>query len=316
MPHTFEIIPRAPYSFHFTAARFMRFASENVDLVEGKQYRRLLAAGRQLALATVTDAGSVAKPQLAVELHSPSKAALKVEAFEAQLRHMLCTDLDLNPFYRLARKDDMLAPLVRRFRGLRITSSPTLFEALVMAVLSQQVNLTFAYSIKKELVETFGRKWRHEGRTYYAFPEPRRFADRSVEDMRAFRLSNAKAGTLVRLGETFAAKSEFPDTAAGWAGVPDEEVVERLTAIKGIGRWSAETALMRGLARADTFPAGDLGVVKYFAKGMLGKADKAPEAEMRTFAERWRPYRGLALVYCYAELASRNPTKWGSPADQ
>ena len=287
----------------------MRFASENVDLIEGRQYQRLLAVGRQLALATVTDIGTPAKPRLSVELRSPSRADLKTAEFEAQLRHMLCTDFDLKPFYRLARKDELLAPLVSRFRGLRITSSPTLFEALVMAVLSQQVNLTFAYSIKKELVERLGRSWRYRGRIYYAFPEPRRFAGQSVEGLRSFRLSTAKAGTLIRLGQTFATKDPLPATAADWAGVADEAVVERLTAIKGIGRWSAETALLRGLARHDTFPGGDLGVVKYLAQGLLGKTEKATEAEMRVFAERWRPYRGLALVYCYAELASRPAEK-------
>ncbi len=308
MTYSFQIIPKAPYSFDFTAARFMRFASENVDLVEGSRYRRLLAAGRQLALATVTDAGTVAKPRLDVTLDSATSAPLKRAAFEGQLRHILCTDLDLKPFYRLARKDEMLAPLVSRFRGLRITSSPTLFEALVTAVLSQQVNLTFANSIKRALVETFGRKRRYRGRTCYAFPEPRRFAEQSVDVMRGFRLSNSKAGTLIRLGQTFASNALFPAAAAEWAALSDDDVVERLTAIKGIGRWSAEIALMRGLARADTFPGGDLGVVKYVAQGLLGKTGKATEAEMRAFAERWRPYRALALAYCYAELATRRGT--------
>ena len=305
MTHSFRILPRAPYSFDFTAARFMRFASENVDLAAQGQYRRLLAAGRQIALATVTDVGTVARPQLSVTLQSPSKTPLKLAAFEMQLRHILCTDLDLNPFYRLARKDDMLAPLVRRFRGLRIVSSPTLFEALVTAVLSQQVNLTFAYSIKKALVESFGRTWRREEGTYYAFPEPRRFAAQSMEDMRKFRLSTAKAGSLIRLGEAFASQTPFPVNATELSALSDDEIVARLTAIKGIGRWSAEIALMRGLGRPDTFPAGDLGVVKYVAQGLLGKTEKATEAEMRAFAERWRPYRGLALAYCYAELATR-----------
>lgn len=315
--HSFQILPQAPYSFDLTVARFMRFASENVDLVEGGRYRRLLAADRQLVLATVTDIGTVSRPRLAVALHSPSGTPVEQAGIEAQLRHILCTDLDLRPFYRLACKDEMLAPLVTRFRGLRIPSSPTLFEALVTAVLSQQVNLAFACSIRKELVESFGRKRRRQGLTCYAFPEPCRFAAQSVEAMRAFRLSNAKAGTLVRLGETFASNPAYPAAGNGLAALSDEEIVERLTQIKGIGRWSAETALMRGLARQDTFPAGDLGVVKYFAQGMLGKTGKATEAEMRAFAERWRPWRGLALAYCYAELATRrNATAPGSSHPQ
>ena len=302
MTLTFELLPQTPYSFDLTVARFMRFASENVDLIAGNQYQRLLAAGRQLALATVTDVGTLAKPRLTVELRSPSRVTLKHAEFRAQLSHILCADFDIRPFYRLARQDETLAPLVKRFRGLRITSSPTLFEALVMAVLSQQVNLTFAYSIKKELVETFGRKWRSKGHTYYAFPEPARFAGQSLETMRGFRLSNAKAGTLIRLGEAFASQTLRHSEIAQ---LSDDAAIEALIQLKGIGRWSAETALMRGLARPDAFPGGDLGVVKYLAQGMLGKKEKATEAEMRAFAERWRPYRGLALVYCYAELARR-----------
>ena len=123
--------------------------------------------------------------------------------------------------------------------------------------------------------------------------------------MRKFRLSTAKAGSLIRLGDAFASQTPFPVNATALSALSDDEIVARLTAIKGIGRWSAEIALMRGLGRPDTFPAGDLGVVKYVAQGLLGKTEKATEAEMRAFAERWRPYRGLALAYCYAELATR-----------
>ena len=307
MPHThaFEIVPRAPYSFDLTAARFGRFDSEIVDLLDGKRYRRLLSAGRQLALATVTDTGTVARPRLAVELRSPSKTPLQREAFEAQVRRILCTDLDLKPFYRLARGNELLAPAVRRFRGLRLACSPTLFEALVGAVLSQQVNLVFANSIKRELVERFGRSWRVGGRTYWAFPEPRRFAGQTVDELRPFRLSSAKAGALIRLGEAFSSSTPFPAPPDELGSLSDDDLIERLTALKGIGRWTAETALVRGLTRPDVFPAGDLAVVKYLAQSLLGKTDKASEKEMRDFAEAWRPYRALALVYCYAEMGRR-----------
>jgi DNA-3-methyladenine glycosylase II len=224
----------------------------------------------------------------------------------AQLRHILCTDLDLKPFYRLAKSDELLAAIAPQFRGLKLVQSPTVFEALVMAVLSQQVNLTFAYSIKKELVETFGETWRTNGETHYAFPAPERFAEQKEENLLRFRLSRAKAGTLVRLGQAFASGT-LSETEL--AQSPDEVVIERLTSVKGIGRWSADIALMRGLARVDAFPGGDLGVVKYLAQGLLGRAEKATEVEMRTFAERWKPYRGLALIYCYAELIQRETKK-------
>jgi len=297
--HSFTLVPTPPYSLTLTAIRFARFKDEIVDRVQPNSYQRLLAADSQVVLATVTDGGTVTKPLLHVELQGSRKTDLDRPEFAAQLRHILCTDLDLKPFYRLGRKDDLLAPIVPSFRGLKLPASPTVFESLVMAVLSQQVNLTFAYSIKKELVETFGEKWSVNGETFYAFLRPERFAAETEESLLRFRLSRAKAGTLVRLGQAFASGALKENDLAV---LPDEDVVERLIAIKGIGRWSAEIALLRGLARVDAFPGGDLGVVKYVAQGLLGKAEKATEADMRAFAERWRPYRGLALIYCYAEL--------------
>lgn len=301
--YRFTLTPTPPYSFDLTVHRFVRFKDEIVDRVEPKRYERLLEMDGHLVLATVTDAGTTAKPLLQVELYGERKADLSHPTISTQLRHILCTDLDVKPFYRLVKHDELLEPIVPRFRGLKIPASPTVFESLVMAVLSQQVNLTFAYSIKKELVETFGETRQVNGALYHAFPTPLRFAEQKEEDMLRFRLSRAKAGTLVRLGQAFVSGAI---TDQNLMSCSDDEVVEQLTQIKGIGRWSADIALLRGLARIDAFPGGDLGVVKYVAQGLLGKAEKATEAEMRAFAERWRPYRGLALIYCYAELMRRS----------
>jgi DNA-3-methyladenine glycosylase II len=298
--------PIPPYSFSLTVHRFVRFKDEIVDRVEPKRYQRLLSVDGKLVLATVTDEGTTTQPLLRIELQGKGKADLDRPELMAQLRHILCTDLDLKPFYRLAKSDELLAPIAPQFRGLKLVQSPTVFEALVMAVLSQQVNLTFAYSIKKELVETFGETWRTNGETHYAFPAPERFAEQKEENLLRFRLSRAKAGTLVRLGQAFASGTLHETELAQ---SPDDVVIERLTSVKGIGRWSADIALMRGLARVDAFPGGDLGVVKYLAQGLLGRAEKATEVEMRAFAERWKPYRGLALIYCYAELIRREAEK-------
>jgi DNA-3-methyladenine glycosylase II len=271
--------------------------------VRPKQYQRLLSVDGQFALATATDVGTTARPQLRIELQGSRKTDLDRPEFVDQLRHILCTELDLKPFYRHSLRDELLASLTPRFRGLKLPASPTVFESLVMAVLSQQVNLTFAYSIKRELVETFGEQWKANGETYYAFPRSERLAAETEEALLRFRLSRAKAGTLVRLGQAFASGAL---TEQELTQLSDEAVIERLMQLKGIGRWSAEIALLRGLARPHAFPGGDLGVVKYLAQGLLGTAEKTTEADMRAFAERWRPYRGLALIYCYAELMQRS----------
>ena len=89
----------------------------------------------------------------------------------------------------------------------------------------------------------------------------------------------------------------------------DDAVIERLMRLRGVGRWTAETVLLRGLARRDAFPAGDLGVVKYLAQGLLGRRAPASEAAMRAWSERWRPHRAYALVYAAAELGWRRATR-------
>lgn len=296
----FTVAPPPPYSLSRTVRALVRFP-ELVDRFEGGTYRRLAFHRGRSLLVSVSQPTRAAR--LRVELRGAGAA---LEGARNVARHMLARTLgtatDVRPFYRLIREDPILAPSARAFRGLRVSGRPDLFEALVTAVLSQQVNLAFAYDIRRELVETFGRRARIQGVLYHAFPSPRRLASETVARLRSFRLSRAKAETLLRLAHAFAS-GELSEEAL--APLPDEAVVERLTALKGIGVWTAETALLRGLARPDAFPASDLGVVKYLAQGLLGHRSPATEGAMRGFAERWRPYRGLALVYAYAELARR-----------
>jgi DNA-3-methyladenine glycosylase II len=176
-----------------------------------------------------------------------------------------------------------------------------LFEALVGAVLTQQVNLAFAFSIRAALVAAFGERARIAGREWQAFPTAERVARESESTLRAFRMTAAKAGTIARLARALAegALDEERLRALG-----DEEAIDELMRWKGVGRWTAEIALLRGLGRLDVFPAGDLAVVKRLALRWLGRDQPASEREMRLFSERWRPYRSLALVYALEGLAA------------
>src|SRR6266542_1976774 len=299
-PHRFSYAPRGPYSLAATAARFTRWP-EIVDRFDGTTYRRLLPVGRRGVLLEARQVGR--RPQLQITLRGD--AAGSEAARKAAVRVVetgLGAALDVRPFYRSFRGDALLAEALRHSRGLRIAGAPSLWEALVTAVLSQQVNLRFAYDVRRELALAFGRRASFHRETYFAFPAPSRLARESERTLRKFRLSGAKAGTLARLADIF----ESGEVSEGRiAGLPDEEAIERLTTIKGVGRWTAEIALLRGLGRADVFPGADLGVVKYVAIELLGHRARVPESVMRGFADRWRPYRGLALVYAYAEIARR-----------
>jgi DNA-3-methyladenine glycosylase II len=299
----FWIRPPAPYSLARTGQRYARFP-DPVDRFDGRAYRRLFVAGRGTVLVTVEQAaGGVDAPKLSVTIEGRGAASKAAEAAARRLvEGALGAAADVRPFYRAARLDPILAPLVRRFRGLRIAGYPSLWEALVTAVLAQQVNLAFAFGIRAHLSKAFGRKARHHGETLYAFPTAERVADAGEAGLRGFRMSGSKIGTIARLAAAFAGGDLSEDEVAA---LPDEAAIDRLTSVKGVGTWTAETALMRGLGRPDAYPAGDLSVVKYLAETLFEHGRRGTEVEMRAHAERWKPWRGLALVYAWAELSRR-----------
>jgi DNA-3-methyladenine glycosylase II len=295
----FSIVPVRPYSLSLTASRFRRFP-EAVDRFDGATYRRLLLVDDRPQLLTVTQSGSPIRATLQIRITGERSDSDSVRAAARQaVERALGAASDVRSFYRALKGDAILGSSIRAFRGLRIAGWPDVWEALASTVLCQQVNLAFAYGIRQELAVHLGVHARFNGESFYAFPAPQRFAEAGVDRLRQFRLSQAKAETLVRLADAFN-HGELADTAL--AKLPDDAVIERLTAIKGVGIWTAETVLLRGLGRIDAFPAGDLGVVKYLAQGLLRRPEPATEKEMRHYAEAWKPYRGLALVYAYAEL--------------
>ncbi len=293
--------PRGPFDLVRTAARFVRFP-EVVDRFHDGVYRRLMPAGPGFALVAVRQKGPARAAGLEVDVDV--RGAQPDEARAAALsvvERVLGGGEDIRPFYRALKADRWLAEPLRRFRGLRIAGTGSLWESLVTAVLCQQINLTFAYSIRRELALAFGRRARVSGETYVAFPTPRTIL-RAAPTLRRFRLSGSKAAALAAISRAFVEGALREEDVAA---LPEQEAIERMTQYPGIGRWTAEIALLRGLGRVDAFPAADLGVIRSMAEGLLGRPGKAREDEMRAFAERWRPYRGLALVYAYAELERR-----------
>jgi DNA-3-methyladenine glycosylase II len=296
--HELVYAPRGPFSLARTTARFSRHP-DPVNVVGDGEFARLVPTGSGLALVSVSERGSVTRPKLELRVEGAEgphaeEAALRV------LERLLGAAVDLRPFERALGKDPLLGPLARAHRGLRVAGTLDLFEALVGAVLTQQVNLRFAATIRSELVLAFGERASFQDRSWVTFPSAARVARESEVALRAFRMTNAKAGTIFRLANAIA---EGALDESHLRGLPDEEVISELVRWKGVGRWTAEIALLRGLGRLDVFPAGDLAVVKHLARTWLGRDEASNEAEMRAFSDRWRPFRSLALVYALEQLA-------------
>ncbi|MDP6981289.1 MAG: hypothetical protein QF570_22235 [Myxococcota bacterium] len=307
----FEVKPEQPYSLARTAARLVRFTTLVDRLDASGAYSRCLHLAGSPAVIEVEQLAPPSRPRLAVRLRGPAVrgAAAREDATRFVLRS-LGAGCRLQPFYRKLARDPFLERAISEHRGMALCGGATLWEAMVTSILAQQVNLQFAYSIYDALTLRYGDRIEVAGESRVAFPTPERLARVRETTLRGFKLSAAKAGAIRRVASAFA-KGELDEGELD--GLDDEAVIARLVAYKGIGRWTAETSLIRGLGRLDVFPAGDLGVVKRLAIDMLGRDGVAREQEMRDFAERWRPHRSLALIYAYAALYGAAPAA-ASPA--
>ena len=299
-----ELAPRGAFSLAWTTARFAR-NPDPVNVTEGGEFARLVPAGDGHVLVRVRQEGPASRARLVATLEGAGGAEAEAAA-QRLFARVLGAHADLRPFQRALRPDPLLGESLRAHRGLRVAGSFDLFEALVGAVLTQQVNLRFAASIRTELARAFGARATFAGREWLAFPTAERIARESEASLRAFRMTGAKAGTMLRLARA-CASGELSESLL--APLSDEAAIEALTRWKGVGRWTAEIALLRGLGRPDVFPAGDLAVVKHLARLWLASEAPAKEADMRLFSERWRPHRSLALVYGLESLAARAATK-------
>jgi DNA-3-methyladenine glycosylase II len=301
---SFVLEPCRPYALRATAERLVRFDDllERFDAEEGV-LRRALRVGRRLVLVGVAQEGPPSRALLRVSIRGAGAGRSDARSCAvAYVSRALGATQPVNAFYRAFRRDPLLGPPIRTFQGLRVAGSAEVFESLVTTILSQQINLGFAYSIRRELVQGFGRSARFDGERYWVFPSPRRLAAVSMEELRALRISRAKARAIGCAARAFRGGAL---SDRGLDLLSDDAVVEALSALDGVGRWTAEVVLMRGLGRVDVFPGADLGVIKYLAQQLLGRSEVATEREMREFAEGWRPYRALALAYAYAEMRER-----------
>lgn len=219
----------------------------------------------------------------------------------AAVRQMFSLDDPIEQFYRQARAEPALAPAVRAFRGLRLPRDPSIYEALVHAVLGQQLSVSSANAIKRRLIERTDARLDVEGVEVPHLPGPESMLALGPTGLRALGASGAKARTLVALSRRELAGAFDP---ARSRRLPAERAVAELDAEPGVGRWTAENALLRGVGRRDLFVAGDLALRAALDR-FGGVPRSASETEARAWGERNYPGWGsYATLYLWRRLVA------------
>jgi DNA-3-methyladenine glycosylase II len=238
------------------------------------------------------------EPRLIVTIHSKTGVGERIEReVELLVRKMLGTATDLQAFYTLANDSDSLGPLVDQFSGVKPPRFASVFEGLVNSIACQQVTLDLGIALLNRLSDKFGMGFVDHGMVLHAFPAPTDLAVASVEEVRELGFSRQKARAIKELSASVA------DNIINLASIEDmsnQEAVAFLTTIRGIGRWSAEYVLLRGLGRLDTFPGDDIGAQNNLQR-LFRLANKPNYEEIRQLTSQWHPYEGVVYFHLLLE---------------
>lgn len=236
--HSFLIPLPQEYSFELCLQFLRRSPREMLHTCSETEIHKLLQVQGVPVLFRICVKDS---QHLVVTILNTSITSKIKEELERYIRDWLDLDTDLKPFYKLAAKDKILSALVKKFYGYRIVGQPDLFESIVWAVLGQQINLPFAYTLKQRFVEQFGTQVKFNDTVYHLFPEPAVVASLKDADLLHLQFSRQKSKYIIGLGEAFASgmisKELIKDLSF-------EEAKEQLMKIKGIGNWTANYVLI------------------------------------------------------------------------
>ncbi len=275
---TFSLVPTPPYRLDFAVWTLRRRAENGVDRWDGTTYRRVLPLDGAVAEVAVTQTTPPESPRIRIAVAGAGTGSAVKAAITPTLQRMLGLRADLSGFYRLASRDARLAALAERFRGMRPPRFPTVFEALINGIACQQMSLTLGIQLLTRLSELYGQVWREGEAAAHAFPRPEDLAGLRPEALRPLGFSRQKSRAMIEAAQ---AVCDGQVDLESLVDEPDEEAIERLLQLHGVGRWTAEYVLLRGLGRWHIFPGDDVGAQQPDALAQVENAAGLPARPAR-----------------------------------
>jgi DNA-3-methyladenine glycosylase II len=291
----------ANYRLHDVLAFHSRDTESVAEEVSPERLRKgMLAGGVPVVLEIVPD--SVSTPTSAgCTVHADGKLskAAQEQVREAALS-ILGLRIDPEPFSVFAARDKMFGPLTRAQPGLRIVQSATVFEALTWAIIGQQINLSFAISLRRTFILQAGRQ---HSSGLWCYPTAADVARLTVDDLTSRKFSRAKAETLLRLAHLVSDGELLLDLTPANS---IEQISAALLAVKGIGPWTVNYGLLRGYGYADCSLHGDVAI-RAALQALLGEDAKPDMPRTEKILAQYSPHRTMAAAHLWASLHPRDP---------
>lgn len=290
---TFILVPKPPYRLDLTVWTLRRRAHNAIDRWDGHTYHRVLPLQSGPVDVSVMQIGTSEAPKLRVAaIGQPLRAALKAEISSA-LHRLLGLNVDLNPFYQFAASDRLLGDLAERFRGMKPPRFLSAFEAVINAIACQQLTLTVGIELLNRLAKQCGRQVCDGTDAAHGFPTPHDLASQSLPSLREIGFSQQKGRAIIELSNAIA---EGSINLEELDSLPDKMACDRLMNLRGVGRWTAEYVLLRGLGRVHIFPGDDVGARNNLQKWLSMRTTLDYDGVRRTL-NRWHPFGGIIYFH-------------------
>jgi len=278
----------APYDFAHALERLALDPLLAVDLERRRITVPLHLDGLKVPVV-IESIGTKDDPRFVVSAPHPKRQEDIIE----RVSHLFQWRTPLGPIYEHFRRTD-LAPLFAEYEGMPLVLDFDLYFCLIKCLIHQQLHLKVGYRLTERFVKTFGT----EVAGVWFYPRPEEVAARSYEDVRALQLSGRKAEYIVDVSRLIADGKLRLDELEQ---MEDGEVMERLTAVRGIGPWTVQNFLLFGLGRPNVFPPADIGLQRAVEK-QFGLQKRPTAKEMAALGERWKPYASYAALYLWRSI--------------
>jgi DNA-3-methyladenine glycosylase II len=291
---TFNIKALVPFDFHLSSHIFSD-GDKNIRKYANNHFWQAVNVNDKILFLYIESVGDLENPELAVSVESEVELSPEIlNSTPIIVYKIFNLGLDLRPFYEAMQKDEIMNEIVKQLYGLKNPSTPTLFEAVVDSIVEQQISLKAAHNIENRVIKNFGSSIDLYGQKYYSYPQPEDLAHLDLQKLRDCGLSFRKAEYIRDLSQKILNNDVDFNSLEKMDST--EEMIEEIIKIRGIGVWTAELALLRGLGRLDAIPADDIGlqrVISHFYR----EDEKISAEELREIAISWGKWKGLASYY-------------------
>ena len=286
--------PSAPFNFELSAEIF-RNGDPQIRKYENGKFWQVIRLSDKLFHVTIASNGTAENPRLTVELRS-NREITEPDKKKTQeiISSLFNLDIDLRLFYEETKKDSLMEKLAKRLYGLKSPTTQFAFEALTDSIVEQQISLKVANTLERKIIRKYGDSLSLNQEVYYAYPSPQALASASVTDLRGIGLSQRKA-EYIKAASTAIAEGKL-NLEALKTLKDANEIIAELDKLRGVGVWTAELTMLRGMQRLEALPADDLGLRRTISHYYCG-GKPITSQEVREIGKRWGKWKGLAAYY-------------------